>query len=206
MKDLVILAADKDLKSTLDAVLLRDQALGIRPISFDVFIEEGHDPACACQGISFLNNFASQYHHALLMFDYEGCGMENTSTPSELEIELNNQFQIGPFRNRAKTILLCPELEAWVWSDSPHVSDVIRWPNDLLPLRTWLVEKNWVTEGEIKPMRPKEAFDSALYAAGRPHSSSLFGSLAGKVSFRRCVDPSFIKFCNTLQDWFQREV
>ena len=46
-KDLVILAADKDLEHALQGLLARPRALDIRPIAFDVFVHPRHDAACA---------------------------------------------------------------------------------------------------------------------------------------------------------------
>jgi len=205
MKDLVILAADKDLRTALEALLKRDQSLGIRPITFTVFTDPGHDPACARTGVQFLDQFVGQFQRALLMFDYEGSGMEQTYLPELLQSTLDTQFHNGPWGNNAKTLLLNPELEAWVWSDSPKVSEAIRWNGSRESLDSWLIQKGLLAQGQIKPPRPKEAFDAALCAAGQPHSASLFGRLAENVSFRRCADPSFGKFCQTLREWFPRE-
>lgn len=205
MKDLVILAADKDLRTALEALLKRDQSLGIRPITFTVFTEPGHDPACARTGVQFLDQFVGQFQRALLMFDYEGSGMEQTCTPDELQTTLDTQLHGGPWGTNAKTLLLNPELEAWVWSDSPQVSEAIRWKGSRESLTAWLIQEGRLAQGQPKPPRPKEAFDAALYAAGQPHSASLFGRLAENVSFRRCTDPSFDKFCQILREWFPRE-
>lgn len=205
MKDLVVLAADKDLKTALESLLKRHQALEICPITFDVYTDPGHDPTCARQGVQFLNSFYGQYHHALLMFDYEGSGMEQKFSADELQQALDSQLQSGPWKTDAKTILLTPELEAWVWSDSPNLSDAIRWKGPRTSMNDWLVQKELLTQGQIKPARPKEALDAALYEAKQPHSSSLFGVLAEKVSFRNCTDVSFGKFCDTLRHWFPRE-
>ena len=206
MKDLIILAADKDLTTALKALLKRDKSLDIRPLTFDIFTEPGHDPACANEGVQFLEKFHGQFYHALLMFDYEGSGLEQTCTSAELEVKLNRQFADGAWGNAAKALLLNPELEAWVWSDSPHVPEIIGWNETQPPFNTWLVQKGWIAQGQTKPTHPKEAFDAALYAARQPHSASLFGRLAEEVGFKRCTDPSFANFCKTLRGWFPREV
>ena len=61
MKDLVILAADKDLEFALRGMLSRPEALGIRPVeaNTDIFVEPEHDPACALRGVDFLCGFNS---------------------------------------------------------------------------------------------------------------------------------------------------
>ena len=74
-KDLIVLAADKDMQSALTGLLrTRQRALGIRTVTFDILVHSRHDPACARQGVSFLQNYAKDYRHGLLVFDHEGCG------------------------------------------------------------------------------------------------------------------------------------
>ena len=77
MKDLVVLVADKDMEYSLAGLLSRPLALGIRPISHDVFVHPDHDPGCALRGVTFLSNFAAQYRHGLILFDHEGSGRES---------------------------------------------------------------------------------------------------------------------------------
>ena len=201
MKDLIILAADKDLEFSLRGLLARPEALGIRPVDADIFIEPEHDPACVLRGVDFLQAFEEQYGHALLMFDHEGCGKE-TASVQIIQDELNGKLASTSWGSRAQAILLEPELEAWVWSDSPHVDDIVGWNGRVPALRTWLFEKGWLEEGQIKPSRPKEAFEAALREARKPRSASLYKKLADVVSVRRCEDASFGRFKAVLQEWF----
>ncbi len=204
MKDLVILAADKDLEFALKGLLARPGAIGIRAVSADIFVEPEHDPACALRGVEFLANFGGQYQNALLMFDHEGSGKEAT-TRVALQEELNVAFLRTVWGARARAIVLEPELEAWVWSDSPHVSNVVGWRDRDPGLRVWLGNNGWLQPNAIKPDRPKEAFEAALREARRPRSSSLYKRLADNVSVRRCADPSFSEFCQTLREWYPRK-
>jgi hypothetical protein len=201
MKDLIILAADKDLEFSLRGLLDRPEAIGIRPVDADIFIEPEHDPACVLRGVDFLEAFEGQYGHALLMFDHEGCGKE-TAPVQTIQDELNGKLASTSWGSRAQAILLDPELEAWVWSDSPHVDDIAGWNGRVPALRTWLIEQGWLEEGQIKPSRPKEAFEAALREARKPRSASLYKKLADVVSVRRCEDASFRRFKAVLQEWF----
>ncbi len=72
-------------------------------------------------------------------------------------------------------------------------------------LREWLVDKGWVHPPDLKPGRPKEAFDSALREAGVPRSSSLYQQIAERVSLRGCEDRSFQRLCSILREWFPAE-
>lgn len=201
MKDLVILAADNDMKHALNGILTRPKSLDIRPIETDIRIHPEHDPACARSGVEFLGIFWGQYRHALLVFDHEGSGKESVGA-IELEESLNAEFTRSVWGDNAKAIVLSPELEAWIWSDSPHVDDVTGWKNRSPRLRPWLVEKGWMETGRTKPNRPKEAFVAALKEAGVPQSASLYKQIAAKVSLRRCQDISFLRFKTILRTWF----
>ncbi len=203
MKDLVILAADKDLEFALRGILARPEALGIRPLDVDIFVEPEHDPACALRGVGFLSNFADQYQHGLLIFDHEGSGQEATP-PHELQRRLNGELENSAWGGRARVIVLLPELEVWIWSDSPHVDETAGWKNKTPGLRAWLTEKGLWKEKEIKPARPKEAFEAALRAAKKPRSSSLYKQIAQRASFRRCTDAAFLELKNILTGWFSQ--
>ena len=197
----MILAADKDMEYALSGLLSRPPALRIRPISFDVFVHPEHDPGCALRGAAFLSNFAAQYRHGLILFDHEGSGRESGSA-SSLQESVNDELSGSPWGDRARAIVVEPELEAWIWSDSPHVDTVAGWERRQPGLRRWLVDEGWIEEPEVKPARPKEAFQAALRAAGRARSASLYRRIAERVSVERCSDSSFQQFRNTLQHWF----
>ena len=160
-KNLVILAADKDIEHALKGLFTRPEALGIRPIEWDIWVDPQHDPACALRGVDFLSTFSGRYDYGLLIFDHVGSGREGIQ-PHELQESLNEDFARSPWGERARTIVLSPELEAWVWSDSPHVGGVAGWRNHQPRLRRWLTEQGWLQEGEVKPKRPKEAFHGCV--------------------------------------------
>ena len=186
----------------LNGLLSRPEALGIRRLSCDVFVEPEHDPACALRGVELLSQFASQYKHGLLMFDYEGSGREKIEPANTLQARLNDELHKTGWENRAEVIVLVPELERWVWSDSPHVADIAGWNPSSPTLYEWLYSEGWVFDVMKKPVRPKEAFDAVLKEARTPRSASLFKQLAQKVSFQRCVDPSFKRLLEVLHNWY----
>jgi hypothetical protein len=203
MRDLVVLASDKDLEFSLRGLLDRPESLGIRGIVADVFTEPDHDPACASRGVEFLRNFQTMYRHALLMFDHEGSGKESTAR-EDLRDELDASLAKSGWEDRGRAVVLEPEFEAWVWSDSPHVDDVAGWKGREPGLRSWLKDEGWLREGRAKPDRPKEAFEAALRIARKPRSASLYKKLAEKVSLRRCNDVAFHEFTEVLREWFPR--
>jgi hypothetical protein len=204
-KDLFVLVADKNIASAMRGLVSRPQALGIRPIENDIKDHFERDPGCARHGVAFMSNLSEEYLHGLLMFDHEGSGREQTQ-PQELQRELNEEFARSPWGGRATAIVLSPELEAWVWSASPHVDEAAGWRGRQPTLRRWLVEGGWIRQGEAKPARPKEAFEAALREAHKPRSSSLYQQIAENVSLSRCQDPSFLELKDILRNWFPVQV
>ena len=201
MKDLVVLAADKDLQFALEGLLARPESLGIRSIEKDIFVEPEHDPGCALRGVEFLRTFANQYRHGLLIFDHEGSGRERQAR-EQLQDGLNRALDPIWGDGNARAIVIAPELEAWVWSPSPHVAKIAGWGTRQPGLHRWLVHEGWLRRGEVKPDQPKEAFQAALRQARQPRSASLYRQLAERVSLRDCEDDAFREFRDVLRTWF----
>lgn len=130
MKDVVVLVPDKNTEYTVRGLLDRHQSLRIRPLSRDVFVHPHRDPGCLNEAHDFLRPFAAEYHHALVMFDHEGCGQE-MEVPDSLAEQVRELLRRNGWMDRADVVVLAPELEAWVWSSSPHVADhpqAVIWP------------------------------------------------------------------------------
>ncbi|CUU34601.1 MAG: hypothetical protein K6U12_08260 [Armatimonadetes bacterium] len=169
-KDLVILVADRDMEQTLLGLLSRPKALAIREISFDIFIHPEHDPGVFLQGADFLRSLADQYCFALAMLDREGCGQERRS-PEELENDLQARLESAGWEGRCAVVVLNPELEAWVFSSSTHVAEVIAsGDTELYERKVSATPKNSLG----KPERPKELMESLLREKRIPRSSSLY--------------------------------
>ena len=200
-KDLVALVADKDIEFVLRGLFSRPKALDIRSINADIQIHTQRDSGCAVHGVSFLSSLSQQYEYGLLMFDHEGSGKEDMPR-EDLQKALNEEFVRPPWEGRARAIVLEPELEAWVWSDSPHVDEIAGWKGRRPPLRDWLVEQGWLRAGQVKPDRPKEAFQKVLREAHKQRSPSLYRQLAEEVSLRRCQDAAFGEFKDIMRGWF----
>ena len=111
-RDLVILVADKDMAQALKGIFERPEAMGIHAIEPVIHVETQHDAACAQRGVSFLSMFSENYRHVLLMFDHFGSGREQIS-PQYLQDSLGHEFRQTGWGERAKAVVLVPELEAW---------------------------------------------------------------------------------------------
>lgn len=200
-KDLLVLVADKNMEATLAGLLSQPQKLGIAPIQFDIRVHPRRDAGCRSDGHQLIQSLASQYRFALVLFDREGCGQEHFSRV-ELETNMESRLSQTEWENRAVAVVFDPELEIWVWSESPHVASVLGWNGQDAQLRLHLEQQGFLAEGAAKPHRPKEAVEEALKVKGLPRSSARYRDLAEKVSYRRCTDPAFLKFKQILQTWF----
>ena len=70
-----MLAADRSIEATLQGLLSRPKAIGIRPLQFDTLAHPRRDPGCYRQAHEFLAPLRGQYHKALVVFDREGSGI-----------------------------------------------------------------------------------------------------------------------------------
>jgi len=203
-RDVIFLVADRHMEAVLEGLLGRPQSLSIRAITYVIRTHPEKDPGCYLTAHDFLRPFSRRYRHSLVMFDREGCGSDAGSRET-LEKELEGRLARNGWPERARAIVIDPELEAWVWSDSPQVDRMLGWADVAPDLRQWLTQQGLLQETHIKPVRPKEAMQAALRNVRKPHSSAIFRQLAENVSLRRCSDPAFQKLKTTLQSWFPPE-
>lgn len=199
-KDLVVLVADKNIEYALTGLLSRNQSLEIRSLTYDIYVHPQKDPGCFSKSDTFLRISIKSHAQALVIFDREGCGrMESREA---LEEDVERRLSQSGWPDRAAAIVIDPELENWVWSDSPQVDAVLGWESNLPDLRTWLRQQMLLTAEQYKPSRPKEAMEQVLREVRKPRSSALYFELAQCVSFKRCSDPAFLKLKSVLRDWF----
>lgn len=200
-EQIIILVADKSMEEMVAGICSRPEALGVNPFTYRIVVHPGRDPGCLLEGVEFLSLFQSQFAHALIVFDRIGCGRESLSR-DQLEQEMEEALNRSGWDTRASVIAIDPELEAWVWSDSPHVERILGWHGRQPSLQHWLVAQKWLAADAIKPHQPKEAMQHALRTVRLSQSAALYRQLAQQVSLSRCTDMSFLKLKITLQKWF----
>ncbi len=144
---------------------------------------------------------SGQYDHAIMIFDRVGCGQDNQSKDF-LEKLVNDRLASVSWGSRATTIVIDPELEIWIWSDSPEVPRSVGWIGQELDLRTCLEKQGLWAGGRLKPEDPKRALEWVLRHLQKPRSSSLYEQIAKSVSLNRCVDPAFAQLKTILKNWF----
>jgi len=201
-RDLVVLVADKNMEACVQGLLSKPKSLQISEIDSAIYVHPGRDAGCHLRAHDFLAGFARQFRKSIIIHDRDGCGRENVER-TELESNVESRMeQAGWKDDRCCAVVIDPELEAWVWSDSPHVADVLGWDEGLDDLRKWVISQEVVFNDRGKPSDPKLAVEKVLRRMRTPRSSSIYRELAERVSTRRCRDLAFEKFTSTLRRWF----
>lgn len=200
-KDLVVLVADKDMGAVLAGLLERSMELGIRAITYDVYVHPRRDPGCRREAAEFLRPLSANYRCALVLFDHEGSGGERTA-PQPLADERKLLLERNGWAGRADVVVVAPELEVWVWTNSPDVPRCLGWEGRKPPLRQWLADTGRWSPSATKPPRPKEAFLDALRQARKPRSSAIYQDLAQSVGLLGHAEPSFVRLTGALRTWF----
>lgn len=202
IQDLIVVVADADAEKTMQSLLVRRRkSLNIRDITFKVQRFAKRDSGCYGESHRLLQQFLRQFHYAMVVFDRHGCGQEDRSRLA-IEDDVEQRLTRNGWKDRSAAIVLDPELEAWVWSDSPEVDQVLGWTGQTPDLRTWLRRAGFQTAGARKPADPKRAMEEALRRVRKPRSPALFYQLAERIGIERCTDDAFAKFKTVLRDWF----
>ncbi|UCF91541.1 MAG: hypothetical protein JSW39_25260 [Desulfobacterales bacterium] len=200
--DLIALVPGKDERETIDGLLSkRGNSLRIPEIRYQILVHPRRDPGCFHEAQDILQTFVRRATHALVIFDHEGSGQEDRKA-SDLASQLRCRLIKSGWEDRAEVIVIEPELEVWVWSDSPKVDEALGWSGQRTDLRTWLANRGEWPVDRTKPSRPKEAVQNALREVRVRRSSSIYRQLAENVSVERCQDRSFCKLKDILKSWF----
>jgi hypothetical protein len=197
MNDLICLVPDKNMEAAVSELLKRHAALKIRPPRAEVVVHPRRDPGVFREGVEFIRPLRDKYRHGLLLLDaaWEGA-------PPDAQAALDSELAEARLDDWARAIVIAPELEVWVWSDSPHVDEALGWSGREPALRSWLTQ-NGLWEAEVpKPRDPKTAVERALWEVRKPRSSAIYRTLAQTVSVERCQDSAFLRLRKTFQEWF----
>ena len=199
-RDLVILRADKDIEFTLRGLFRGPKRIGVAPIEPEFYRHEHRDPGCYHEGAEFLSRFARDTLHGLVVFDRKWQG-----APSQKADELARIVEAKlkhHWRDRARCIVIDPEIESWMWVDSPTMESILGWGASSPRLRAWLEAEGLWPSGEAKPSDPKLAFEEAARAIRRKPSSALFRAIAEDVDPSGCTDHAFRRMVKILRRWF----
>ena len=173
------------MEATFSALLTRPQSLGIREIHTKILVHPNRDPGCFHDPHDLLNGYRADARHALVVLDYDWAGVPADSARS-LEDQLEIRLEGANLAPWAAPIVIGPELESWVWSQSPHVDDALGWRGRSPSLRDALEAQGLWPGGASKPPDPKAAVEWATQEARVPRSSSIYRQIARRASMRNC--------------------
>ena len=199
-RDLIVLSSCTNSKFALQGIIESHAKLGIRRVTVDYVVHPNKDPGCLSQSVELLRAQHSRFSYALVVFDRDGCGQN--ANPDILEGSVKQSLESNGWSGRCEVVVIEPELDVWVWSDSPQVDANLGWFGRIPALRSWLADEGHWPQNVPKPPRPKEALEDALRVSKKRRTSKIYNDLAKGVSFQRCTDPAFNKLCNTLRLWF----
>ena len=207
MKPLLFLVADKNMEYALRGFFERDgwdRAVPCRRFEFDVDtdirVAVGHnDPGLYARANELLRPFRGRYRRVVVMVDAEWEGSPGAEAIRQRIREHIAAAGWPPEQGLA--LVFEPEMDVWLWSDSPHAAAAMGWSQQGR-LRSALRAAGLLDPGEHKPRRPKEAAEWALRRSGKPRSSAIYGKIAAKVSVKRCHDPTLRELLEALRTWF----
>lgn len=200
--DLILLVPGNDDRETFKGILSkRQKSFGIRSIRYEIQVHPQRDPGCFQRAPDLLRLYLLKAERALVVFDAAGSGQE-TRAVHEIEADLKDRLANNGWGERAEVLVINPELEVWVWSDSKEVDAVLGWKGRIPALRNWLQHQQLWKGSDRKPQEPRRALETALREVNIPRSSSLYRKLAERVSLDRCQDDSFVRLRQILQTWF----
>ncbi len=200
MKDLIVLAADKQIEAAIAGLLRRGRELGFQVGAVEINRHPHRDPGCFNEGPDFLRNFTRQFRHGLIVLDAAWSAPRGTSAVS-LEADIRARLAANAMGDWCDAVVIEPELEVWVWGPDEVLATELGWPGALPPIRQWLRARGlWA--GGPKPPDPKAAYEAVLKQAKVPRSSSNIARLARALPAMTCTDPSLDRLVTRLRSWF----
>ena len=208
MRDCLFLVADKNMEGMLKGFFSRDafhHVMGCGHFDFDcrqdlVVAHGQNDPGLYTRANEFLQPYASTHRHAVVIVDTEWDG--SPGKDAILHRMLGHLNNAGWSDDCGCAVVIAPELENWVWQDSPHVCSALSFDGTFAALRTALENQGFWQQDEAKPDRPKEAVEWVLRQSRKGRSSEIYQQLAMRVTARGCTDTAFHALRNSFLRWF----
>ena len=198
-RDLIVLAADLDIAITAQTLLEHHWKLSIRQIQFDIIRSPRRDPGCLTEAADLLKNFQEGHCHALVIFDRHGSNSPDSREATQRMVE--TRLHDSGWQNRAKAIVIDPEIEAWIWTSSPITATALGCQTSH-ELQSLLQEQDLCPPEQTKPPDPKAAMKTICEFNRIRRSSTLFQEIASRATLKHCTDPAFLEFRETLHNWF----
>jgi len=140
-------------------------SLGIQPFAFDrtraILVASGSDPDVYTRAHELLRSYCRTHRFAVVVLANAWDGSPGVATIQHNIQE--NMRSSGWHRDRFEIIIIDPELEAWSWQDSPHVTSAFRFTQHP-SLRQWLGEQGlWDIGATNLPVTPDLTLDTEQF-------------------------------------------
>ena len=204
MRELVILVADSTMEAVLRAFFGRESwDLTLQCGQFDVWPEEDifHDPLHTDGGVhksaqELLRPYLSTHSRAMVVLDQKfGGQLPAADVRQDILARLNQ----NGWHDRCEVVVVDPELEVWLWQNSPHVKQALMFSGSL---RQHLQDNGQWPAGAPKPLEPKETIQALVKAKKALKTKVVYSRIARSISIQGCTDQSFDLFANTIRLWF----
>lgn len=211
MRDCVFFVADKTMRETFLGFLGRedrDQQLGCGPFEFDpnedLFFAAGqNDPGLWTRADELLRPFLISHHKAVVVLD---CDWDGSPGQAAILARITRQLtDSGWDADRVVVIAIDPELEEWIWQDSPVLERELRHTGPT-SLRSSLAKRGLWPVDRNKPPSPKQVLLQLQTENRVKKSSAVFKRIAAAVPIAACADPEFQRLKSQLRAWFPPEV
>ncbi len=209
MEDCIFLVADKQMESVFKGFLKERNnfhlSLGTRPFTCDIKADRaGNDPGLYTRSHELLRPYYRTHQHAVVVLDSDWQGApEAEAIRTKIKGDLTST---GWHRGNIEVIVIDPELEIWLWQDSPHIANAFQFNyHPYSSLKSWLEDKGLWPPTQLKPVQPKKAFEQLSIEAHIPYSGAIYSKIVQRVSVSGCTDRAFCLLLETLQHWFPPE-
>ena len=206
MRDCFFIVADANMEHTLGGLLSRERfelTLECHRFAFDPRLDllravGDNDPGLLRRIDSYVRPARTSHSHLVVVIDADWSGSPGAATIRSQIIDACQRS--GWAEHDVAAAVIDPELETWIWQDSPIVEKALGYAGR--SLRQELASSGAWPLTSAKPARPKETLEAELRRRRIPRSSALYRQVAQQVSVKNCVDPAFTALRAALQRWF----
>lgn len=165
MRDLLIITADADMAEVMRAILHRHQALGIRPVDYEVRRHDGRDAGLFREGPEMTRSLKREFQRVIVLWDYHGSGREHLEPPDSSESNIQRRLNDVSWTGNSFGIAITPELEEWLWHSD---AAIWKWLNHRSEsaLNDWIAEFSalqGIPGSDLRQKAPKELFEFVCF-------------------------------------------
>ncbi len=208
MRDCMFYVADMNMAEAFKGFLTRQQfhqSIGCGQFAFDPLQDLARAAGQTDGGLwrragGLCKGYLQTHQYLVVCLDRDFGG-----SPGQAQVRQDVEqrlLAVGWQRGQFVVLVIDPELEQWIWQDSPHVEKAFKHASPPSLRQVLLNAGDW-PDAQDKPNRPKEVLERLVHQNLRGNrSSTLYSKITSSVSVRRCVDGEFLALQAALRRWF----